>query len=85
MNAYSNIIGENGKCTKKPYDESEIDFLIGFNPDTKDFFVIPIQDLTVQHIRVKKILKHSHGKDPFKIYNYKERFDLIKMRQFSIA
>jgi len=76
MNAFSVNRLSKGRFKKNFYTKDEVDFLVGFNPVNKEYFVFPIEDVTVQAIRIKEI-EVSPKRKVFMAMKYKERFDLI--------
>ena len=72
-NAFSvNRIGKGNKYEKNKYTKSDCDFIILFNIITKQFFVIPIEEITVG------LLMFKEKERGMKTLIYENRYDLLR-------
>lgn len=71
-NAYSvNRKGEGNTYVRNPYTKEDCDFIITFNVDTKQFFIFPIEDITVS------LLMFKEKERGMKTLIYENRYDLL--------
>lgn len=63
----------------KGYTDREIDFLIGYKPDTEDCYVIPISDINGRgDLVINETNRHRNQFEPVKYINFKNAWHLLK-------
>jgi len=64
---------------KNQYDETQVDYIIGYWPGRKDFYVFPISEVKTQTIRFNKPSKFTNKRySPLDVDLYKNNFSVLQ-------